>query len=338
MKVRKEIRALTQTEKERFVSALLVLKKDGRYDTYVHQHHAAMKATVYEYEPQTSYYRNGAHRGPAFLPWHRAFLLQLEQDLQSISKDITIPYWNWTIDATLENPERSPLWAEDFMGGNGSEPEGWKVTTGAFAFKNGNWPIPLDQGGPALTRRFGSMPGIETLPTPYDLDLAKRETFYDSPPFSCTPFTVGFRNRIEGWVTKRGDPRVKTEGSQLHNRVHLWVGGQWEIDGKVQVGSMVPDTSPNDPVFFLNHCFIDKVWAEWQRIQGDNSYAPVTGGPLGHNLTDRLVPWNYTIKDLLSPGTLGYSYEDSSPVGFFAQEDKTESLRKFLRQTPFWAE
>ena len=53
----------------------------------------------------------------------------------------------------------------------------------------------------------------------------------------------------------RGDSRVKTVGSQLHNRVHLWVGG-----------NMAPMTSPNDPVFFLHHCFVDKAWADWQEV------------------------------------------------------------------------
>jgi tyrosinase len=75
------------------------------------------------------------------------------------------------------------------------------------------------------------------------------ENLYDTPPYSFSPFIIGFRNRIEGWVTQRGDRRVKTSGSQLHNRVHLWVGGRWQQDGETKYGSMVLMTSPNDPVF-----------------------------------------------------------------------------------------
>jgi tyrosinase len=89
---------------------------------------------------------------------------------------------------------------------------------------------------------------LATLPTEDDLKLAMNEIFYDTPNYDQTPFTVGFRNRLEGWITVRGDSRVKTVGSQLHNRVHLWVGG-----------NMALMTSPNDPVFFLHHCFVDKV-------------------------------------------------------------------------------
>ena len=50
-------------------------------------------------------------------------------------------------------------------------------------------------------------------------------------------FSKGFSNALEGWIN----------GPQLHNRVHVWVGG-----------SMLINTSPNDPVFFVNHCNVDR--------------------------------------------------------------------------------
>ena len=43
----------------------------------------------------------------------------------------------------------------------------------------------------------------------------------------------------------------------MHNRVHVWVGGD-----------MLPGTSPNDPVFFLNHCNIDRIWESWMTKNG----------------------------------------------------------------------
>lgn len=165
--------------------------------------------------------------------------MQVEADLRTIDPSISIPYWDWTEDATMEDPSTAPIWAEDFMGGNGVEDDNWRVATGPFAYATGNWPIPEHMDGPALRRSFGKFPNISTLPTLEDLELAMREIFYDTPNYNSSPFTIGFRNRLEGWVTQRGDSRVKTLGSQLHNRVHLWVGG-----------SMVPMTSPNDPVFF----------------------------------------------------------------------------------------
>src|SRR5262245_6885275 len=84
MRVRKNALSLSRDEKAAYVQALLRLKKEGRYDEYVHWHHHVMNPTVLPHEPRDSYYRNGAHRGPAFLPWHREFLMQVEDDLQRI--------------------------------------------------------------------------------------------------------------------------------------------------------------------------------------------------------------------------------------------------------------
>jgi tyrosinase len=143
------------------------------------------------------------------------------------------------------------------MGGDGIESDQWRVATGQFAHQNGKWPVPdypEEEGfpdGPGLKRSFGRTgnPPISTLPTRADLLLALREGFYDTPPYNPSPFTIGFRNRIEGFITQRGDSRVTTIGSELHNRVHVWVGG-----------NMLLMTSPDDPVFFLHHCFIDMRW------------------------------------------------------------------------------
>ena len=83
-----------------------------------------------------------------------------------------------------------------------------------------------------------------------------------------------FRNVLEGWW----------RGPRLHNVVHVWVGG-----------SMGPGTSPNDPVFFLHHCNIDRLWSDWQAAYPETLYAPQTGGPAGHNLADVMHPWDGTI-------------------------------------------
>ncbi|MCP1485756.1 tyrosinase [Pseudomonas fluorescens] len=304
MKQRKNIRSLTPIEKDNFVDACLQLKRSGQYDEYVHLHHQVMKPTVLPHEPNDPNYRNGAHRGPSFLPWHRAFLLKFENDLQAINPSITIPYWNWTEDAA--DPHNSPVWAEDFMGGNGVEGDDWRVATGRFAYKHGQWPVPSypddDLPGPGLKRQFGLV--VNSLPTPEDLQMALRESLYDTPPYDSGPTVRGFRNRLEGWITQRGDPQVTTAGSQLHNRVHLWVGG-----------NMLPMTSPDDPVFFLHHCFVDKVWADWQSLMLQSNerwaphYAPLVNGPKGHNYDDVLEPFAQSARNVSDITDLGYEYE-----------------------------
>src|SRR5206468_3778310 len=252
-----------------FVSAVLTLKANGTYDNYVVDHMGAMAA---------------AHRGPAFLPWHREFLRRFEQDLRAIDSQVTLPYWDWTVD----NSATSSLWDVAFLGGNGRPSDGW-VTTGPFAYSGGNWTLASD--GPALRRRFGlSAPALST---PNDVTWALSDATYDVSPWNMF-VTSGFRNKLEGWVN----------GPLLHNLTHVWVGG-----------SMGPMSSPNDPVFFLHHCFIDKLWADWMRMHPGSGYLPVSGGPAGHNLGDAMQPWasrgqTVTPSSVLDHHALGYAYDN----------------------------
>jgi tyrosinase len=334
MRIRKEIRETSADERKAFTSALVRLKKNGTYDKFVHWHHHVMHATVLPNEPRHPLWRNGAHRGPAFLPWHRELLIQLEDAIVALEPNIAIPYWNWTKDAAAADPSKEPIWGDDLMGGNGDENDSWRVQSGPFAHKTGNWPVPeydeppLRGLGPGLKRQFASI--VSSLPTSADLRLAMNEVYYDAPPYAPTPFNVGFRNRLEGWITQRGDPRVTTPGSQLHNRVHLWVGM-----------NMVPMTSPDDPVFFLHHCFVDKVWADWQELQMQQSpelaphYAPIEGAPRGHNFNDVIEPWKRRISEVMSIRDLGYEYTKEVAPNLLAVgvEDA-----QGVRGSPFWAD
>ena len=226
-----------------------------------------------------------AHMMPAFLTWHREYLRRFEIDLQSIDPSVTVPYWDWTADR-LPN---ASLWAPDFMGGDG-EPGSRRVITGPFAFSTDQWTLTVtspDAPGSALRRTLGQPFG---LPTASQVNAALGIVPYDSPPWMRS--SPGFRSRLEG----------------LHNVVHPWVGGP--------NGSMGGPTSPNDPVFFLHHAFIDRLWAQWQTLHPDRAfYLPTVGGPQGHNLNDPMSPWggSATPASVINHRALGYSY-DTEPV------------------------
>jgi tyrosinase len=266
---RKNQATLTTTEKSRFVAAVLALKANGKYDGYVQQHMNFMAS---------------AHRAPAFPAWHREFLRRFELDLRGVDASVTLPYWDWTVD----NSPTSSLWADDFMGPSGRPSDG-QVMTGPFAYSGGGWALIYD--GPFLRRRFAL--STPTLPASGDVANALTTTPYDLSPWNDGFSLAGFRNTLEGW----------RNGPQLHNRVHVWVGG-----------SMGPASSPNDPVFFLHHCFIDKLWADWQVANPGQGYLPVSGGPAGHNLNDAMQPWA-GLGDMVTPASvldhhpLGYAYD-----------------------------
>ncbi|MGX1162110.1 hypothetical protein RKD54_003019 [Pseudarthrobacter sp. SLBN-100] len=171
-----------------------------------------MQPAVLPLEPPDANYRNGAHGGPAFLPWHREFLYQLETALRAIDSSVSVPFWDWTEDST--DPAASPVWNEDFIGGNGLEDDEWRVATGPFAFVNGHWPVPdyMEEGlpGPGLKRSFGQF--IGAVPTPADLQLALREAFttprLTTPAPSPSDSGTGWRASLPSVATAGSPPRA----------------------------------------------------------------------------------------------------------------------------------
>ena len=42
---------------------------------------------------------------------------------------------------------------------------------------------------------------------------------------------------------------------------------------------MLVSSSPNDPVFFLNHCNVDRIWTAWQKKYPSEPYRPAQSAP-----------------------------------------------------------
>ncbi|WP_274561584.1 tyrosinase family protein [Streptomyces spiramyceticus] len=286
MYTRKNQRNLTRTEKRRLVDAILELKRSGRYDEFVRIHGQYYVTDAEERQ-------RAAHMTPSFFPWHRKFLLEFERALQAVDSGVSVPYWDWTTD----NTPAASLWADDFLGGDGRTGDR-KVMTGPFAHANGKWNIETRvSDNRFLTRNFGNGPADPlTLPTKADVAEALRDPLYDSAPWDST-VTRGFRNKIEGWEGNGGERWLN------HNRVHRWVGGL-----------MLGGTSPNDPVFWLHHAFMDLLWDRWQKAHPKSGYLPRNKLPASDpqagrvfTLNDPMPPWNVSPSTLLDHSRL-YRY------------------------------
>jgi tyrosinase len=309
MNIRKSASLLTEAEQAAFVAAVLELKSQPsllhpadqmrhRYDDFVEVHLNAM--AVMEATPPG---QSWGHMAAAFGPWHRVLLHHFETELQQINSAVTLPYWDWTVD----HDSTSPMWNPQFLGGNGQQ--NGLVPDGSFSQAHGAWPlVVLDDPAndvPFLTRFMGKAPDARSLPTTNMVTSAAGTTPYDSAPWEdmmrdpndSTQWT-GFRIRLE---------------IVLHNLVHRWVGGT--------MGAM---SSPNDPVFWLHHANIDRLWSDWIRKHQDQSpYLPLTGGPQGHNLYDPMIfhadgappPWEGDSRPVgvLDHHSLGYSYDTDPP-------------------------
>jgi tyrosinase len=285
---------ISDAEWTQFLDAVLALKAqqapDGTnmYDNYVMNHLEGAFA---------------GHKGPAFFAWHRWYLSAFEGQLQLLdprkNELLSLPYWDWTVDQSAPSwPFKPDTSTTKFLGTNGRASDG-EIMDGKFAYGGGRWKLnvrtPME--GSALRRQFGTY--ISSLPSYADLWATLNQTSYDKGPFWDMRSDSGFRNFAEGW--KPGD------GDGMHNRVHMWVGG-----------SMLPMTSPNDPVFWLHHCFVDKLWVIWQAMHqkdvGYQAYLPSEGANLGHNLNDSMAPFDeggspVTPADVLNHRKLGYRYD-----------------------------
>lgn len=310
VRVRRNVKDLTVKEREQFVEAVLKLKKVASpydpqlnyYDQFVTWH-----LSMYHCDPSTIHSMMMGHGGPAFLPWHREFLLLFEDALRTVGgDDITVPYWDWT------DPESvAVVFQDDFMGGDGDPSQDYAVTTGPF--RKGNWEINVSAFGfpwvlsdfGYVVRHFGSFPDI-ALPTPEDVSKALSISTYDVPPYdSSSDSTLSFRNFLEGFVNSQAmSCEVQADGTGLmnnpsvgrpilHNAVHSWIGGilPSTTPDKPLFGTMTMPSSLNDPVFFLHHANIDRIWAEWQEIYGIHTYQPVSGAH-NSNANDPMLPFN----------------------------------------------
>ncbi|HEX8225460.1 MAG TPA: tyrosinase family protein [Allosphingosinicella sp.] len=280
MAVRKNILALSAADQERFIAGLKTMKSEGTYDDFIRRHAAATRWTSWSGKVLDS-----AHKGPAFLPWHRKFLLEFEAGLQDAmgDPDFGLPYYDWTDGLGA----KSLVWAENLMGGAGTP-----VTSGPF--QPSDWATIDGNGKPTdgLRRVLGNKE-YPSLPRRRDVHRLMYLRRYDVAPFDQRS-EGSMRMTLEGFTRPIG----------LHNLVHMWVGGQM---------ANVP-VACNDPIFFLHHCNVDRIWAEWQLVNPHSPYVPREAGPQGHRFEDAMYPW-LTKPDIARPSTmqsianLGYSYD-----------------------------
>jgi tyrosinase len=325
LSVRRNAKDLTAAEKQAFTDAVLAIKampspwtEDlNLYDQFVTWHRDAFACDLM-----------AAHMGPAFFPWHRMFLRLFEQQLQAIDPGVRLPYWDWTVDNAVD----SYLWQGDLMGGDGDPDQDYAVTDGPF--RKYQWEITVfdetdDEKFPFLIRNIGVGELAPDLPTAEQVDTALALTAYDAAPWNeMSDPAVSLRIYMEGWrdcvpdscVVDPSDHPQCTGSHDMHNRVHLWVsgemifahqGGHEEVEGPF--GTMAMNSSPNDPVFFLHHANIDRLWSVWMRRHG-RVYEPESGAMHGHNLHDHMWPYSeigmeVTPAMMLDSRNVGYVYD-----------------------------
>jgi hypothetical protein len=244
-----------------------------------------------------------------FLPWHRAYLGWFEQICRELSGDSTfaIPYWDWT-EATPGTPFKPgiPLAMFDdvltptnaaFIAAYGEFERNFKsVFAGETYWRRMNPWDPVagrnTQYGQLLQRgiRFNEDLWFDIHDDPrgqffFDLALARGLTSTE-PWFDAeTARLVGRDNLLATLAPTNfigfGSAKAPNHGagrgsgpleSGPHNNVH-----------NNTAGFMQDLMSPVDPIFFLHHANIDRLWDVWTRKQVKRGYTTLPDGYLAPN-------------------------------------------------------
>ncbi len=140
-------------------------------------------------------------------------------------------------------------------------------------------------------------------------------------------------------------PQFKAGVEGPHGSAHVWVGGDMRD----------PMTSPHDPTFFLLHCNVDRLWAEWihthSSTPGFQPYQPITGGDPGQNLNDSMWPWDGSARPMAmapwsgAPETvrpadvidhMGYLYDTVDPECQLKLKFRDDPIKFWRDPIKFW--
>jgi tyrosinase len=126
----------------------------------------------------------------------------------------------------------------------------------------------------------------------------------NSPDFEAFGSTRprGQDSAAASWQRRAGSSTVLEFNP--HNGVHQAIGGNMSTTA----------LSARDPIFFLHHANVDRVWAAWNRRGNVNSAEPMWRNfAFNGNFVDGGgSPWNVSVSDLGSPAALGYRYDDDN--------------------------
>ncbi|KAJ1917956.1 hypothetical protein H4219_002897 [Mycoemilia scoparia] len=202
----------------------------------------------------------------------------------------------WNSMVDFQRPDKSPVLSSQFLGSNG--------VAGSQCVKDGlpqNWNRKYPRSG-CMQRKYNG-PGGNSI----------------NPLYS--PEAISYFMQISSTYK---DLRNNIENS-IHGAVHLGISAD-----------MATMNAPNDPVFWLHHANIDRIWSNWQSsdltkrqymYDGTNAY----GQPV--YLTDTLPNYpNVKVNQVMAVGrgSMCYSYDDKPAQGSLSRRDLAQTVSSLV--------
>lgn len=263
--VRRNIAHISPADRQKYINA--VAQAD--------QHFWSGGVVSYWDFQDLSHQTTHVHGGPKFLLWHRELCNRYEALLQQIDPDVALHYWDWTTD-----PRSSPngsggntdLSVDTFMGTMNGNVAGTLAPLhngGVLAGSRDQTGLPQDPPR-TLLRSMAAGPGTTT---PDAAILSSSDGFAQPQQW------LQFRQSIEG----------------VHGGVHVNFGPG-------NIGDPSGHQAFEDPMVFLLHANVDRLYAMWQCQPGQewrldvNQVYGVEASTTGVDglSTNTLAPWDGT--------------------------------------------
>jgi tyrosinase len=260
----------------------------------------------------TQYWDQCQHQSWYFAPWHRGYLLALEAHIRAAVVQAggpatwALPYWNYFGEGT------------QYM-----IPPAFTQAT-----------LPDGTLNPLLVRaRYGpDSDGNIYIPTATAIKAHPNDPNfgYGVVTQDCLTNTIYTGTNAATPVPGFGGPETAfwhgggSSGnleSNPHNLVHVYVGG---ADPKTGNGGLMSDPSLAglDPIFYLHHANIDRMWAQWNSTVTNTNptdtawlQGPASSG--GHEFVMPMpdgTAWVYTPAEMDSMAKMNYAYDLELPL------------------------
>jgi tyrosinase len=248
------------------------------------------------------FWKQCQHGSWFFLPWHRGYLLAFETNIRDAviklngPADWALPYWNYFKPSEFKLPPAfaSPNWPD----GQGDNPLFVEQRYGPNS--DGNVYVPVDQIN--LNAMNDDFTGVAS---------------GGSPGFGGVDTGFEHAGSVHGGIE-----------TQPHDWVHGLVGGSDPQNPQLPGLMSDPDTAGLDPIFWLHHANIDRLWEVWRRsppthINPTDPNWLKGPGSIGEHIFSMPMPngtsWDYTPSGAVDLGQLGYTYDDLAPAAAVVQ-------------------
>jgi tyrosinase len=259
-----------------------------RYQAAIHEYNrsgdpfADPSDTLPSKAEQKKYWSQCQHGSWYFLPWHRMYLFHFESIIMAEVKklggpsDWALPYWNYSDDG---DPNARLL------------PTAFRSPTKADGTANALY-VPTRTKECNLGQQFAD-----------DADVSIVAPLRE-PEFVSLEFGTGFGGPETNFM--HGGSLIGSLELTPHGNIHVAVGG-WMSQFF---------TAGLDPIFWLHHCNIDRLWQVW--LDRDSSHAdPTKNWPTKvsfpfRNAAGQAVTMTPKQVEQTTAAPLSYSYEDTS--------------------------